>query len=202
MRVAAGHARSFCKNCEKMCVRRAPRTMNLRETARGPARVTLDMVTALSRGVMIALVVAACGHPPQAASVVAPAPKLVLAVLPAESDQFPHAAKAATESMSRAKVGGIDETSVSKVSLEVVQLSIECTDATPACYAAIGHSLSANRLLFTEISAGAKPGEIKISVTLFDVDANAAKHTAEKVFAREADATAGAEQLVAEATRS
>ncbi len=162
------------------------------------------VVTALSRGVRIALalVVAACGHPPQATTAVAPVAKRVLAVLPAESDQFPRAAKAATESMSRAKVGGVDETSLSKVSLEVVQLSIECTDATPTCYEAIGHSLSANRLLFTEISAGTKPGEIKLSVTLFDVDANAAMHTAEKISTREADATAGAEQLVAEATRS
>ncbi len=151
---------------------------------------------------MLALMVAACGHPPAPATIVAPAAKLVLAVLPAESDQFPNAAKAATESMTRAKVGGVDETSVSKVSLEVVQLSIECTDATASCYEAIGHSLSANRLLFTEISAGAKPGEIKVSVTLFDVDAKTAKHTAEKIYTREADATAGAEQLVAEATRS
>jgi hypothetical protein len=124
-----------------------------------------------------------------------------LAIMPAESDQFPHAAKAATASMVSAKVGGIDETAVSKVSIEVVQLSIECVDDTDTCYQAIGRSLSANRLLFARISAGDKAGQIKVSVTLFDVDARAAKHTAEKMFAREDDATAGAAQLVAEATR-
>ncbi len=150
---------------------------------------------------MVALALAGCGHPPRPAAGGEAAPKIKLAVLPAESDQFPAAAKAATDSMTRAKIGGVDETSVSKVSLEVVQLSIECTDPTASCYAAIGRSLAANRLLFAEIDAGDKPGQIKVSVTLFDVDTQATRHTAEKVFTKEADARDGAAQLVAEATR-
>ena len=150
---------------------------------------------------MVALALAGCGHAQHGPPAGEPVAKLKLAVLPAESDQYPAAARAATDSMTRAKVDGIDETAVSKVSLEVVQLSIECTDPTATCYAAIGRSLAANRLLFAEISAGDKPGQIKVTVTLFDVDAQAAKHTAQKVFAKEADASDGTAQLVAEATR-
>jgi hypothetical protein len=145
---------------------------------------------------------AACGHAPPAPTTPPPrAPTVKLAVLPAESDSFPKAAKAATDAMTRAQVGGITATEVSKVSLEVVQLSIECDDETPACYEAAGKSLAANRLLFTQITGGDKAGQVKVSVTQFDVDANAPKHVAEKVFAREDDAIAGAAALVAEATQ-
>jgi len=148
---------------------------------------------------VVAVQLGGCGH---ARPVASPAiAKVKLAVLPAESDQFPRAAKAATESMSHVQVGGIDETAVSKVSLEVVQLSIECVDASATCYEAIGHSLAANQLLFAQLGAGPTPGQIRVTVTLFDVDAKVTKRTAEKVFAKEAEATAGVAQLVAEATR-
>ena len=126
-------------------------------------------------------------------------PKVTLAVLPAESDAFPNAARAVTESLERATVSGIDTKNVSKVSLEVVQLSIECVEPTPACYKAVGRSLSANRLLFAQISAEKKKA-VKVSVTLFDVDAES-PHTAEKVFPNEKAATDGISDLVSEATR-
>lgn len=142
--------------------------------------------------------VMACGHAhPPPVSPVARAPKLALAVIPAESDAFPRAAEAVSASLAAAKVKGIDEKRVSKVSLEVVQLSIECVDPTSACYEAIGRSLSANRLLFARID-GATRRQLKITVTLFDVDAKAATRTQERWFASEDDATAGAAALVAE----
>jgi len=94
---------------------------------------------------------------------------------------------------------------VSKVSLEVVQLSVECVDPTSACYQAIGRSMAANQLLFARIErisgGGAHKRQLKITVTLFDVDASAAKRTAEKVFATEDEATAGVAALVAEVTQ-
>jgi hypothetical protein len=127
------------------------------------------------------------------------APKVTLAVLPAESDAYPNAARAVTESLERANVSGIDTKNVSKVSLEVVQLSIECVEPTPACYKAVGRSLAANRLLFAQISPEKKKA-IKVSVTLFDVDASS-PHTAEKVFPNEKAATDGIGDLVTEATR-
>src|SRR4051812_7155544 len=90
----------------------------------------------------------ACGasHPTPAAPVVA-SPKLQLAVIPAESDAFPRAARAISRSLAAAKITGVGETRVSKASLEVVQLSIECVDASAVCYQAIGRSMAANRLL-------------------------------------------------------
>lgn len=130
-----------------------------------------------------------------------PAPKIQLAVIPAESDAFPRAAQAVSASLTAARVGGVDATAVSKVSLEVVQLSIECVDPSDACYQAIGRSMSANRLLFARIHRGDKRRQLVVSVTLYDVDARAAKRTAEKLFPSEDQAVDGAAALVAEATQ-
>ena len=146
------------------------------------------------------LVLCACGgHAPPPA---APPPKVVtLAVLPAESDAFPVAAKAATDSLARVHVPGVDRTSVSKVSLEVVQLSIECVEATPECYQAVGKSLAADRLLFAQIAPGPKKKQLKVTVELFDVQVAAPPRTAEKVFTSEKDAQSGIDALVAEVAK-
>lgn len=150
------------------------------------------------------LVLCACGgHKPTPAAVTSrPVTKVVtLAVLPAESDAFPVAAKAATDSLSRARITGVDRTQVSKVSLEVVQLSIECVEATPACYQAVGHSLSADRLLFAQIAPGPKRKQLKVTVSLFDVRASSEPKTAEKVFTSEKDAESGIDALVGEVVK-
>lgn len=125
--------------------------------------------------------------------------KVRLAVLPAESDKFPTAAKAITSSLTNAKVSGIDDREVSKVSLEVVQLSIECVEPTVVCYEAVGKSLAANRLLFAEIQPASKKS-VKVTITLFDVDTRE-PHTAQKTFANEQAASSGIDDLVAELTR-
>jgi hypothetical protein len=146
--------------------------------------------------------VMACGgaHPPPVEPA-APAAKLQLAVIPAESDAFPGAARALSASLASAKLAGVDETRLSKASLEVVQLSIECVDATDACYQAIGRSMAANRLLFARIDGGAKQTQLKVTVTLYDVDARAVKRTRQRTFDSEGEASAGAAALVAEVTR-
>jgi hypothetical protein len=131
---------------------------------------------------------------------VAAAPRLQLAVIPAESDAFPNAARAISRSLAAVKLPGVDETRVSKASLEVVQLSIECVDATAACYEAMGRSMSANRLLFARID-GAKRRKLKVTVTLYDVDAKTITRTRVREFATEDAATEGAAALVAEVTR-
>jgi hypothetical protein len=123
-----------------------------------------------------------------------------LVVLPAESDAFAKAATALSTALAGASIPGVDAKQVSKVSLEVVQLSIECVDPTTACFAAVGKSLSANRLLFAQLDAQDKH-KLKVTVTLFDVDRGATTKTAQKVFASEADASAGAAQLVGEVTQ-
>ena len=148
----------------------------------------------------------ACAHAPPAPVVSPPPPAPVrpavqLAVIPAESNAFPRAARAVSASLAGARIGGIDETQVSKVSLEVVQLAIECVDPTDACYQAIGRSMAANQLLFARIDPGARKRQLKVTVTLYDVDARAARHTAQKVFASEDQAVEGMAALVAEATQ-
>ncbi|MEO6776901.1 MAG: hypothetical protein ABI467_28445 [Kofleriaceae bacterium] len=149
---------------------------------------------ALLLGVVI--VVVGCGHARPIA--VTPAPKIKLLTLPAESDAFPEIAKAATSALAHAKVAGVDEQATSKVSIEVVQLSIECVDPTATCYAAAARSLAANKLLFAQIDVdGEQP---KVSVTLFD-GASKQPRTIEHTFASEAAAVAGLDGLVTEVTR-
>ena len=150
------------------------------------------------RGLLLVVVgIVGCAH---SKPVVAPTPvaKIKLLTLPTESDAFPTIASAATTALGHAHVNGVDEAGTTKVSIEVVQLSIECVDSTASCYDAAAKSLSANKLLFAQIDAdGAKP---KVSVTLFDRASGAVK-TAEHTFATEADAVAGLDGLVVEATR-
>ena len=140
----------------------------------------------------------ACGPAHPAGEPTAPA-RMQLAVLPVESDAFPGVARAVNASLQAAKVKGVDETRVSKVSIEVVQLSIECVEPTTACYEAAGHSMSANRLLFARIDPAAR--QLKLTVTLFDVDARAPQRTEAKVFATAAAAIQGAPALVAAVTQ-
>jgi hypothetical protein len=167
---------------------------------------------ATSRGRFATLMVvtmSACTHagspapaavPSAAARPASPAKIARLVALPAESVTFPRVAQAATDSLSRAQVNGLGAAQVSKVSLEVVQIAIECVDPSSACYQAVGRSLTANSLLFAQIAA-LKRRQLRITVTLFDVDAKAARTKAEKVYESEDEATAGIADLVAEATR-
>jgi len=151
-------------------------------------------VRALLLGVVIMVVGCAHSHPVS----VTPAAKIKLLTLPAESDAYPNIAKAATSALAHANVSGVDEHATSKVSIEVVQLSIECVDPTAACYDAAAKSLAANKLLFAQIDVdGAKP---KVSVTLFD-GASKQPKTVEHTFASEAAAVAGLDGLVSEVTR-
>lgn len=154
--------------------------------------------------------ISACTHagsPAAPAAVSSPRPQAArpakvarLVALPAESAAFPRLARAATDSLSRAQVDGLGAAQVSKVSLEVVQIAIECVDPSSACYQAVGRSLTADGLLFAQIAA-VKRRQLKITVTLFDVGAKAARTKAEKVFSSEDEATAGIADLVVEATR-
>lgn len=126
--------------------------------------------------------------------------KPVFAVLPAESDMFPRAAEAMTTQLLEARLKGYEPPALSKVSLEVVQLSIECVDTTPSCYTAVGKELAASKMLFASIEPG-KGRQVRISVTLFDVDAQKRKRTTTKVFKNEDAALAGLAKVIAEATK-
>ena len=125
--------------------------------------------------------------------------KVTLAVLPAESDKFPTAAKAITTSLADATIAGVDDKQVASVSLEVAQLSIECVEPTVVCYTKVGRSLSANRLLFAEIEVEDRK-RLKVTITLFDVDARKPR-SVRRVFANEKEASEKIGELVGEVSR-
>ena len=156
-------------------------------------------------GALIGAAISACAHPqpaaPTADTLPPPPEKTVkLVVLPAESAAFPQAAKATNDSLLHAQIDGSGAVQVSKVSLEVAQLAIECVEPSVSCYAAVGRSLAAKDLLFAQIAA-VKRAQLKVTITLFDVDAKLPRTKAEKVFASENEATAGIAELVAKVTR-
>jgi len=122
-------------------------------------------------------------------------------VVPAESDAFPLAARATTDRLRRARLRGFNEPDISKVSLEVVQLSIECVEPTVACYERVGKELAATQLLFAEIARGPRRDSVKVTITLFDVEAKVRKRAVAKVFASEEDVPFGVADVVAEATK-
>lgn len=148
-------------------------------------------------GLVLAVLIIGCAHPKPAP--VAPVAKIKLLTLPAESDAFPAIAKAATDKLGRAHVSGVDEQGSTKVSIEVVQLAIECVDPTTSCYDAAAKSLAANKLLFAQIDVeGKKP---KVTVTLFDRAKASAPRTVERTYPNEVAAVAGLDGQIAEATR-
>jgi hypothetical protein len=148
----------------------------------------------------------ACAHG-RTARVAAPPPPLKprvkLAVLPVDEDQFPLVAKSVNRAFADVKVPGIDDYFVSKVTLEVVQLSIECVQPTSACYSAAGKSLAANRLLLAQVVGVGKrrrDKSVRVTVTLFDVDASEAVNVVDRVYKTPEAAAGGVADLVAEAT--
>ena len=149
----------------------------------------------------------ACAHRP-ASRVEAPAPpppkpRLKLAVLPVDEDQFPAVAKSINRAFADVKVAGIDDYFLSKVTLEVVQLSIECVQPTSACYAAAGKSLGANKLLIGQVVGVGKRKRdkaVRITVTLFDVDSGEAVNVVDHLYKTSDAAASGAGDLVTEAT--
>lgn len=148
------------------------------------------------------LAIAACGSSPSGTegSTLPQTTQGRLAALPAESGQFPNAAKTATDHLGRARVKGLGEAQMSKVSLEVVQLAIECLEPTLDCYKEVGRSLEANQLLFARIDATQK-NQCRVYVGLFDVDTGEWRRQASKIYDTEEDAAYALREVVEEATR-
>lgn len=149
-----------------------------------------------------------CAHAPPPHVSAPPPPPLArtkLAVLPVDADQFPLVAEALNKALHDVKVAGIDDYFLSKVALEVVQLSIECVQATSDCYKAAGKSLAANKLLLAHIVALGKRKKdktIRVTVTLFDVDAGEATNVVDRIYRTPEAASEGAGNLVAEAAEA
>jgi hypothetical protein len=129
----------------------------------------------------------------------APAQGIRLAVLPVENDGFPELAEWVSNLLADARVNDVDEYFKTRVALEVVQLSIECVDPTPACYSAVGKSLRANRLLLAQISGSANrkhDHSVRLKIMLFDVDGKRELASAQHTFKNQDEALADAEDLM------
>ena len=154
----------------------------------------------MSSRLLLILALAACGapSPPPAFN---PADSRSLVALPVESAAFPRSARLATDLLRRARLRGFDPPPKSKVSLEVVQLSIECVDPTLDCYVAAARSLSANTILFGQIEPGPREGELQLTVSLLDAAGKRWIRRATKLFPSEDDAAYDMHLVVDEATR-
>jgi hypothetical protein len=147
--------------------------------------------------VFVALAGVGCAHK---AAVVTPTTlpvtpeHVTLAVLPAESHDFPPVADALNMYLTAVHPDGVD-VKLSKVSLEVVQLTVECVDLDASCYAKAGSSLGASRMLFAQVSAHKGAG-VHVAVTLFDVASQSALGVAEQQFVSADDAKSGVSALV------
>jgi hypothetical protein len=142
---------------------------------------------------LVALSLTGCAHTPApapASATAVEAHRIKLAVLPVESDAYPRLAAEVNGQLRDAHVDGVDDYFRSKVTLEVVQLSIECVDATAACYSAVGKTLVSDRLLLAQIAALGTPHHrrVRLTVSLFDVVAGAAIRAAERTFKNEQEA--------------
>jgi hypothetical protein len=125
--------------------------------------------------------------------------RIKLAVLPVESDAYPRAARAINDLLRNVHVRGVDDYFVSKVGLEVVQLSIECVEQTDSCYAAVGKSLMSQRLLLAQIAPmGTRRRDkgLRVTFTLFDVLAGSALNVVDHTYKNENDALGGLSELL------
>jgi hypothetical protein len=150
---------------------------------------------------LFAVALASCGGAPPPASSPSSAKQVKVVVLPVESPVFPKSAKLATDLLRRARLKDIPESTLSKVSLEIVQLQIECVEPTLDCYEAVGKTLAADLLLFGELEPGPRAGQLKFTVSLFDVAAKSWKRRATRLFATEDDAAYDMKLVVQDATK-
>jgi hypothetical protein len=122
-----------------------------------------------------------------------------LAWLPLEPLLSPDIAAAVNERLGRLAAAGSTQSYRAPVSMEMAQLALECIERTPACYAAVGRSVGADRLLWAELSAGpaAAPAQsLSVAVVLFDVRGSAVLRRVERTYDGAEAARAGVAELV------
>jgi hypothetical protein len=95
---------------------------------------------------------------------------------------------------------GITSRNKGAVSMETAQLSLDCSQPTPECRAAVGRHLGANRLLWAELKPGSRKRAVTVALFLFDVDGGAMVAQAERMFPTQQAALAGLDALVAQLT--
>lgn len=128
-----------------------------------------------------------------------PPPPVRMAILPVENDAYPKVADALNEVFKTVEVKTAEEYLRPKVTLDVVQLQIECLEATEACYGAVGKSLSVNLLLIGQLARPEKKQKgVRVTVTLFNVDTGATLNAIDRVFRKQDEAIKAMGQVVAE----
>ena len=113
--------------------------------------------------------------PPAAA--VRPPPRVRLAWLPFDASASSGLTAAVNAQLEHAKIDGVTESIRAPVSMEMAQLAIECIDKTPHCYAAVGQSFGADRLLWADLDRRGH-GNLTLRVALFDVARGVVVHEA------------------------
>jgi hypothetical protein len=163
------------------------------------------MRTRVQGWLLSSLLAVGCAHAPAQRVETPPPPvkqRVKLAVLPVDADQYPQIASSLNVALHAVRIKGVDDYLLSKVTLEVVQLSIECVQPTSECYAAVGKSLTVDKLLLGHIVAMGKKKRdrsVRVTITLFDVGAGEVVNVVDHVYKTPELASQGASELVAEA---
>lgn len=157
-------------------------------------------VTLPQQVVLCAALATACATAEPTPRGPAPQRERILVALPVESDVFPRTATLVSDHLRRARVVGYAEPKLSKVSLEIVQLSIECFDPTLECYQTAGKHLQADAILFAVIEPTAQKDELVITVSLFDVASKSWIRRAAKKFPTEDDVPYDIREVVSKVT--
>jgi hypothetical protein len=152
---------------------------------------------------LAALLAAACARPlppPARPAVVRrpppPAP-VRLAWMPLEPRASPEIATVINEHLAGVAVAGVTERFQAPVSMEMAQLAIECIEAKPECFVAVGRKMGADKLLWAEIARVARPsGSVTLRVRLFDVAGGTVVQEGARTFPNVKAAHDGAAALV------
>src|SRR5262245_1905708 len=130
--------------------------------APGLGGISVAMLRWRSLGVALALA-AGCAHsskgdptPTSKVESGPPVKRIKLAVLPVDGEASVKVATALNALLHDVQAPGVDDYFLSKVTLEVVQLAVECVRPTSECYSAVGKSLAAQRLLLGHVSMKGK----------------------------------------------
>ncbi len=134
--------------------------------------------------------------PPKAVN--SPPPRVRLAWLPFDAPASSGLTTAVNANLEHVKIAGVTESFQASVSMEMAQLAIECIEKTARCYAAVGRSVGADRLLWADLDRRAH-GNLTLRVALFDVDRGAVVHEAEQSYPSAKAAQADVETLIARA---
>jgi hypothetical protein len=135
-------------------------------------RLNLPTVALLTLASGCAAAVKQQARPAPKPPVAAVSPRARMAWMPCESRAQPELAAAINGRLDQAKVADVKESFQASVSMETAQLAMECIEKTPRCYAAVGRSIGADRLLWADLDRNAA-GQLTLRVSLFDVESGA-----------------------------